>query len=213
MSRFRILIVCTGNVCRSPFAERVLQHWLEHDAPGVFEVRSAGLSALVGEPMQPRSAALTTEYGADPTEFVSRQVGGSDLSEADVVLAMTRAQRSKISTVDPHVLRRTFTVRELARSATRIDPESLRPEPTGRWDELITSASRDRGTYAPGEPRQDDVVDPYRREDEVYNQMAGELVPALDILLAFSRGERVGELKSIERPMPELPKRRWWSER
>mgnify|MGYP002738687724 CR=1 FL=1 len=52
ISPYRILTVCTGNVCRSPAAERLLEHTLN---PSV-TVRSAGTRALVGEPIHPPMA-------------------------------------------------------------------------------------------------------------------------------------------------------------
>ncbi|MEO8284563.1 MAG: hypothetical protein ABI568_14370, partial [Pseudarthrobacter sp.] len=54
----RILTVCTGNICRSPVAERLLQAGLEQVKPGAFRVRSAGTRAMVGDPVQPLSARI-----------------------------------------------------------------------------------------------------------------------------------------------------------
>ncbi|WP_461170405.1 arsenate reductase/protein-tyrosine-phosphatase family protein [Arthrobacter sp. Z1-15] len=45
---FRILTVCTGNICRSPMAERLLQTGFDEMAPGEFTVASAGTGALLG---------------------------------------------------------------------------------------------------------------------------------------------------------------------
>lgn len=218
---FRILVVCTGNVCRSPFAERVLARRLEADAPGEFEVGSAGLGAQVGEPMQPRSAELTAEHGGDPAGFVARQLTADVLTEAepDLVITMTREQRTRVSALEPALLHRTFTVRELARAATRFDRGVLPSDPVRRWQAMHEAAARERGAYAPADPLQDDVVDPYRGGEGAYAQMVTELVPALWILLAFSRGEPVGELAPIEVPEPEPedepppPRRRWWRRR
>ena len=51
-SAARVLTVCTGNICRSPFIERALQAELDRSwGPGVVEVTSAGTGAMVGEPM------------------------------------------------------------------------------------------------------------------------------------------------------------------
>ena len=62
----RILTVCTGNICRSPVAERLLQAGLNQAVPGGFVVASAGTRAMVGEPMQPISADIVRTFGGDP---------------------------------------------------------------------------------------------------------------------------------------------------
>ena len=63
----RILIVCTGNICRSPFIERLLQCHLDERRPGSergIRVRSAGTGALTGSAMDERAAAQLVAYGA-----------------------------------------------------------------------------------------------------------------------------------------------------
>ncbi|HSP60467.1 MAG TPA: low molecular weight phosphatase family protein, partial [Ornithinimicrobium sp.] len=64
MATGRILVVCTGNVCRSPLVERLLQDGLdERWGTGRFVVRSAGTGALVDHPMDERSAEVLTGLG------------------------------------------------------------------------------------------------------------------------------------------------------
>jgi protein-tyrosine phosphatase len=65
----RILIVCTGNICRSPFIERLLQRQLDERRPGSDRgilVHSAGTGALTGSAMDERAAALLVAYGGTP---------------------------------------------------------------------------------------------------------------------------------------------------
>ena len=62
-SPVRILTVCTGNICRSPVAERLLQAGLDQVLPGGFEVPSAGTRAMVGDPIQPLSADIVRTFG------------------------------------------------------------------------------------------------------------------------------------------------------
>ncbi|HEX6149356.1 hypothetical protein, partial [Nocardioides sp.] len=119
---FRILVVCVGNVCRSPLAERLL---LSRLGAG-FEVRSSGVRALVGEPMDPTVARLATELGADPTSFVARQFEPDQAEWADLVLVATRDLRSRVLAEVPTALRRTFTLLEAGRLVTAVSA----PEPT-----------------------------------------------------------------------------------
>lgn len=106
---FRILAVCTGNICRSPAAEAHLRAAL--GPGGGVEVRSAGLHARAGAPVAPWMAELLEV----PLEgFVARQLTSPEVAEADLVLTMTREQRSAVVSGTPTAVRRTFALREFA---------------------------------------------------------------------------------------------------
>ena len=111
----RILTVCTGNICRSPVAERLLQAGLDQVRPGAFIVRSAGTRAMVGDPIQPLSADIIRTYGGTPDSFAARQLTPKILRESDLVLAMTAKHRGDVMQMDASLLKRTFTIREFAR--------------------------------------------------------------------------------------------------
>ncbi|MCQ2001784.1 arsenate reductase/protein-tyrosine-phosphatase family protein [Arthrobacter zhaoxinii] len=185
---FRILTVCTGNICRSPMAERLLQSGLDQMAPGEFEVTSAGTGALVGSGIEPHVAGFVNIFGGSSAGFTSRQLTLEVLQGQDLVLALTRGHRSKIVELAPGLLRRTFTLRELARLLPLVDAD---PDATtaDRWQAAMARALRLRSAHPAG-PEEDDVVDPYRRSDDVYQQMVRELTPAVDALLAWERRYR-----------------------
>jgi protein-tyrosine phosphatase len=111
----RILTVCTGNICRSPVAERLLQAGLDQVMPGGFVVTSAGTRAMVGDPMQPLSGDIVRTYGGNPDGFVSRQLTSKILRGVDLVLTMTSGHRGEVLQLDASLLKRTFTIREFAR--------------------------------------------------------------------------------------------------
>ena len=137
---FRLLLVCTGNVCRSPMAERLLVAGLaERSGEGGrgVEVSSAGTGALVGEAMTPETADLVSRHGGDPTGHRARQVTPQLLAEADLVLALTREHRAAVAQLHPRVLRRLLTLREAGRLAPLVAVEGL-PEPVeDRWRALV----------------------------------------------------------------------------
>lgn len=83
-----ILVLCTGNICRSPIAEAVLRERL--NAPDV-AVTSAGTAALVGEPADPLAIEVAKRFGFDLSQHASRQATGPLLVASDLVLVMTRA--------------------------------------------------------------------------------------------------------------------------
>lgn len=88
--RYRIGMVCLGNICRSPVADVVLTA-LVADAglDDRVEVASCGTGPWhVGEPMDRRSAATLSEAGYDPTRHVARQYDVDWSEHYDLLLAM-----------------------------------------------------------------------------------------------------------------------------
>lgn len=175
-SRFRILTVCTGNVCRSPLAESFLQAGFDFAAPGSFEVRSAGTHALVDQPMTPEIQALATSMGVGPEGFTSRQLVPDMLHSADLVLTLTREHSKLILEENPLLLKRTFSLREFARILSAVEPETDL-EPIERWRAAVRQALRKRGKGFM-KMEFDDIVDPYRQPEEVLQKMTRQLVPA-----------------------------------
>ncbi|GAA3692960.1 low molecular weight phosphatase family protein [Arthrobacter ginkgonis] len=192
-----ILTICTGNICRSPFAERYLQRGFDEIAPGAFTISSAGTGALVGRAMDERSAQRLADAGGDPEGFVSRQLTEALLGQADFVLALTAAHRARVVELSPRMLKRAFTVREFSRvlAAVAADDGGGRL-PRGeekieeRWKALPNLAALKRHGVRPADPGEDDVVDPFKREDIVYDRMVVELLPALRGILEFEAASR-----------------------
>jgi protein-tyrosine phosphatase len=194
----RILTVCTGNICRSPVAERLLQAGLDQVKPGAFRVRSAGTRAMVGEPAQAGSARIITTYGGTSEGFAARQLTPAILRDTDLVLTMAARHRGEVLQLDPSLLRRTFTIREFARMLETLaerDPgqgdggpgSSSEAELRDLWRGLPAQAASVRHLALAAEPDANDVVDPYRRGEDVYLQMEDELAPALLTILRFAR--------------------------
>ncbi len=183
---FRVLVVCTGNICRSPAVERLLAAGL---GPGSgVEVRSAGTGALVGHPIHDPMLPLLAGAGAVVDGFAARQVTEPMLREAGVVIALTRAHRATLVDLAPAVVRRTFTLRELARLATDVGPDALPPgTPAERFAALVPLATARRGMVRAARPEDDDVVDPYLQSEAVYAESFGQLRPAVDAIVRVVR--------------------------
>ena len=94
-----ILVVCVGNICRSPMAEALLQRELR--GQDGFTVESAGLGALVGHPASEHSVALMDELGLDIGGHRARQIHPDMVSTADLVLVMEAGHRRAIDDADP----------------------------------------------------------------------------------------------------------------
>ncbi|MEL6656205.1 MAG: low molecular weight protein-tyrosine-phosphatase [Bacteroidota bacterium] len=84
----KILMVCLGNICRSPLAEGILQAKAQtHNLP--WQVDSAGTGAYhVGEQPDPRSQAVAHKYGLDISTQRARQFKASDFDRFDLIFAM-----------------------------------------------------------------------------------------------------------------------------
>jgi protein-tyrosine phosphatase len=95
-----ILMVCVGNVCRSPMAEAVLEGRARALGRAV-RVSSAGLAALVGEPAQPLAQELMRERGLDISGHLARQVTPGLLAAFELVLVMDDEQRRGLGRLAP----------------------------------------------------------------------------------------------------------------
>jgi protein-tyrosine phosphatase len=84
----KILMVCLGNICRSPLAEGILKTKVEKNRLN-WIVDSAGTSSQhSGEQPDSRSIAIAEKYGIDITDQRSRQFKTRDFSEFDLILVM-----------------------------------------------------------------------------------------------------------------------------
>lgn len=89
MSMASVVFVCTGNICRSVTAERVLQHHLEVNGAEAV-VDSAGISdEEAGNPIDRRQARVLAAAGYRTDDHVARQITPEWLAERDVAIAMT----------------------------------------------------------------------------------------------------------------------------
>ncbi|MDN3554927.1 low molecular weight protein-tyrosine-phosphatase [Halomonas maura] len=99
----RILVVCVGNVCRSPVAAAMLRRALPDR-----DISSAGLGALVDQGVAPTARELAEADGLDVSQHEARQLTPAMLQEADLVLVMTEGQRRAVADLSPAVLGKTM---------------------------------------------------------------------------------------------------------
>ncbi|SEV93299.1 low molecular weight protein-tyrosine-phosphatase [Luteibacter sp. 329MFSha] len=102
----RILIVCIGNICRSPAAEYLLRHRLGDGRRAT--VSSAGLGAMTGHPMDPTALDLLRGEGIDGAPHRARQVDVAMLRQSDLILAMEKAHVATIQRMAPEVSGKVF---------------------------------------------------------------------------------------------------------
>ena len=174
-----LLIVCTGNLCRSPFAERLGAAWLaEALGPDAASVRltSAGTRGVVGAAMHPFSALVLAGMGGDAAGFTARRLERPHVDQADLVLTMTREHRRSALELAPRALTRTFTLLEAADLLRGVDPASAAasgPDFQEQVRALVRNLAAGRAGRSSGPA--DDVPDPIGRPVEVH-QAVGELI-------------------------------------
>lgn len=195
MDPAQILVVCTGNVCRSPFAERLLAARLhEAFAQDVdVVVRSAGTHALVGDPMTEPMSRRLEHHGRSGTDFSARLLEAWMVEQADLVVAMTRKHRGAVAKLRPRATRYSFTLRELVRLVESAAPALRLPDGpvSERVRALVPQLAARRGMSPLADPLDDDVTDPYRRPAPYYDLSVEEMLPGVDALVwAIAEGGR-----------------------
>jgi len=196
-SRFRMLFVCTGNICRSPFAEILTRHLLVGRLGGreaaAFELSSAGVQAVVGAPMHQQTRAELAPWALDglgAEAFRARQLRPELVREVDVVFGVNVRHRSAVIEREPAALATCFSLREFARLAAQIDPAALPPAPIDRAHALVDLVRTRRGLVPPVAADIDRVPDPMGGPQEAHHRAAvliNEAVSALVDVIAPRR--------------------------
>ncbi len=145
----QVLFLCAGNTCRSPLVEGLARR--RYGGAGA-EFRSAGLSALEGEPASEGSLTVAAEQGVDLTAHRSRPFDARRLDGVDWVIAMTRAQARHVAARAPGF--------------------------RGRIG-LLGLPGVDLRTW-PGAEGGEDVADPYGGDLAAYHRMAEQVERLLD---------------------------------
>lgn len=115
MSPSRVLFVCAGNICRSPLAEAIARRGARERGLDL-EFESAGVSAFDGGWPTPEAFQVAREHGLDLSAFRSRALTAEAVRNADLVLAMTAAQRERVRSLGA---RRALVVTELGSGSGR----------------------------------------------------------------------------------------------
>ena len=103
MSEIKVLMVCTGNICRSPTADGVLRHKLaEAGLAGRVAVDSVGtMDYHVGDPPDSRAIERARLRGYDLTALRARQLSRADFEDFDLILCMDRGHLDRLGRLCP----------------------------------------------------------------------------------------------------------------
>lgn len=176
-ANWNILTVCTGNICRSLFAERVLAKEIASRG-GRALVTSAGVSARHGRAVPKEMLAVLRESGFDGSDHSPRQLSLDLVSKADLILTATVDHRREVLKMSPLAMRKTFTVLEAAAAIEASAGAVGAPQGAIR----TLAAAR---TAIPGGTLLD-VADPFGRPAENYDMMVTLMSPALGAIAAYA---------------------------
>lgn len=98
-----ILVVCVGNICRSPMAEALLKQRYPHK-----NIDSAGVGALVGHSADPAALEIMAGQEIDITNHVAKQIDEGLAKKADLIFTMSDSQTKWIEERWPFCRGKTF---------------------------------------------------------------------------------------------------------
>jgi protein-tyrosine-phosphatase len=108
----RVLIVCHGNIIRSPFAAHVVERAV--NGSGAVAVASAGLDAVPGKPAHPRAVQVATARQIDLACHTAKPITPQLVAESDLILVMDIPQLVTLRQRFPEAGTRTFLLTCLA---------------------------------------------------------------------------------------------------
>lgn len=167
-----LLFVCTGNVCRSAFAQRYAELLAERGVAPGWAFASVGTHALAGAPMDPPMAAELAARGGSADGFVARQVSRADVEAATLIVAMQTTHRDYLVEEFPRRALDVYTLGQLGRAMSQLEPV----------DDPASLSAALRTRRAPADPA-DDVADPYRRGSRAAAACADTLTRGVGELL------------------------------
>jgi protein-tyrosine-phosphatase len=183
-----ILLVCTGNTCRSPMAEAMLAD-MARKAGKPLEVRSAGVAAMNGSPVSPH-AAETLRRRNLPIPGPSRTLSTKEIAWADVILAMTGSHKQVIVQRHPGAAEKTFTLKEYAlQGEAAMDAVAEAERLYSEWQlrqsmgQTLDGADRDKLLDLQRELPDFDISDPFGGPLAFYESCADEIGAALRLVV------------------------------
>ena len=114
----KVVIVCTGNTCRSPMAEAIFKDLInDKGQANEILVSSAGIYAFDGDGASPQAIeVMKKEYGIDLIKHRARVLDGSDIEDADIILVMTKHHKQMILDIYPEAVSKVHLLKEYAGS-------------------------------------------------------------------------------------------------
>lgn len=133
-----ILVLCLGNICRSPVVEILLKKSLPEDS---FQIRSRGLLPLDSQPSPPDYAQQAKSLGIDLSGHLSNPISSEDVSWATVILIMDDSNREGLRRYGDIALSKVVWIGAWDPSGDIVIPDPFR-EPPGTQRQIINQMKR-----------------------------------------------------------------------
>ncbi len=164
-----ILVVCTGNVCRSPMAEALLRHHLS--AAGLaLSVHSAGTLGWNSAGPTDHTLTALTERGVELDGHISRRMNAQLIAPAQLIITMTNDHMDAVRNHHEPAAARTFVLGQLVRLAEKHGPRDDRS--LGEW---VAALDEFRAVPRRRARPQEEIRDPLGEPLEAYQELAAQL--------------------------------------
>lgn len=171
-----ILVVCTGNVCRSPIAEGMVRSiLLTRFGDAAPSVSSAGTAGWVGSAADPSSIAASAERGIDVSAHRARQLRADDVRSAELVLAMASEHRDAASRLFPGAAGMIFTLKELVLLLEDLPEAPSSGRPADVLAAQVSAANASRVGAIRDWRRDENVMDPLGMPPDAFRAVARDL--------------------------------------
>ena len=197
-----ILVVCTANICRSPFAANLLRRELSGIEEVSFNIESAGTEARGGDPACKGLWGSAGQQAPERGDHSSRVVTRDLADQADLILALSSSHSSSLAVTSPKARSITFKLAVASRLASQIvSPRHALASATGamaqmdeldplvrvpklpqfgpdRFEWLVAEMDAWRGSIIESEA--DSVIDPHEAEDDRHPAVASEIIELVE---------------------------------
>jgi protein-tyrosine phosphatase len=181
-----VLLLCTGNMCRSPIAEAFLRRKLAVAGQVEVRVHSAGLLSP-GRPMPEEGVSVMAGWGMDLVDHRSTQIDDDMLDAADLIVAMAREHVREVVVNVPQAWPRTFTLREIVRLGEDVGPRDV-GQPLDEWIAKLHAGRTPAGLV--GASDDDDVPDPMGKSRRAFIETADQIADLITRLVALVWGRQ-----------------------
>ncbi|GGR48601.1 protein-tyrosine phosphatase [Nocardioides luteus] len=192
MDTATILVVCTGNVRRSPAIEAMLREGVGQVsglARHGITVISAGSEALEGYDMDPMIASEVALAGVRLTRHQAYRLDVDDIESADLIITAERSHRSDVARLVPSAVKRTFTLIEIAALGNLLGrpalggPQGSEADAATRLRTLVQLAPLERARRRIRRPSDDDLLDLKKRSPKEARRLVTEARGHVETLL------------------------------
>jgi len=130
-----ILVVCVGNICRSPSGEYLFKKLLPNK-----NIASAGIGALVGKPADKMALEVAEENGVDMTDHIAQQLTSALCREFDLILVMEQGHINAVTNIAPEARGKTMLLSQWLNKQDIPDPYRQSREAFDHAYKLIESS-------------------------------------------------------------------------